>query len=100
MLSKNKQEGYTNPQGGGGETKVVQCRTNINATSGKFPVHFESDIEQLLMSDLEVNQTILNVHGGASCKVGVQVSKPTNHDIVLKKSTVLRNFSWSNLLLH
>ena len=42
------------------------------------------------MSDLDVNQTILNVHGGASCKVGVQVSKPTNHDIVLKKSTVLK----------
>ena len=41
------------------------------------------------MSDLEVNQILLNVPGGASCKVGVQVSKPTNHDIVLENSTAL-----------
>ena len=41
------------------------------------------------MSDLEVNQTLLNVPGGASCKVGIQVSNPTNHDIVLKNLTVL-----------
>ena len=36
------------------------------------------------MSDLEVNQTLLNIPGGASCKVGLQVS-----NIVLKNRTVL-----------
>ena len=72
-----------------GETKVVQCRANINATPGKFPVLFEPDIEPLLMSDLEVNRALLNVPGGASCKVGIQVSNSTNHDIVLKNRTVL-----------
>ena len=72
-----------------GETKVVQCRANINATPEKFPVPFEPDIEPLLLSDLEVNQTLLNVPGGASCKLGIQVSNLTNHDIVLKNRTVL-----------
>ena len=28
--------------------------------------------------------------GGASCKVGIQVSNPTNYDIVLKNHTDLR----------
>ena len=41
------------------------------------------------MSDLEVTQTLSNVPGGASCKVGIQVLNPTNHDIVLKNRTVL-----------
>ena len=41
------------------------------------------------MSDVEVNQTLLNVLGGASCKVGIQVSNLTEHDIVLKNRTVL-----------
>ena len=71
-----------------GETKVVPCQTKINATPGKSPL-FEPDFEPLLMSDLEVNQTPLNVPGGASCKVGIQVLDPTNHDIMLKNCTVL-----------
>ena len=41
------------------------------------------------MSDLEVNQAVLDVLCCGSCKVGIQVSKPTNHDIVLKNCTVL-----------
>ena len=41
------------------------------------------------MSDLEVNQAVLNVLGCGSCKVGIQVSKPTNHDIMFKNCTVL-----------
>ena len=41
------------------------------------------------MSDLEVNQMLLNVSGSASCKVGIQVSNPANHEIVLKNRTVL-----------
>ena len=62
---------------------------NINAIPGKFPALFALDIEPLLMSDVEVNQTFLNVPGGASCKVARQASNPTNHDIVLKNRTVL-----------
>ena len=33
------------------------------------------------MSNLGVYQTLLNVSGGVNCKVGIQVSNPTNHDI-------------------
>ena len=76
------------------------CSLKTGNRDTLIPVRFEPDIERLLMSHLEVYQTLLNVPGGASCKVGIQVSNSTNHDIVLKKRTAFGKLQQSNLLLH
>jgi hypothetical protein len=72
-----------------GKQANIQCRVNTGPICGTTPVLFEPDETMPLPSCLEINDTLLTVKKGKTNFIEVQVNNPTNHDIVIKRRTVL-----------
>ena len=71
------------------ETMVVSCSVSTGPTESRLPVLFEPDVESPLPSGLEVPETLVTLRGGTSSSIRIQVKNTTDHDITLKKRTML-----------
>ena len=71
------------------ETMVVSCSVNTGPTESRLPVLFEPDFESPWLSGLEVPETVATLRGGTSSRIRIQVKNTTDHDITLKKKTML-----------
>ncbi|CAB4016615.1 Retrovirus-related Pol poly from transposon [Paramuricea clavata] len=72
-----------------GKQVNIQCRVNTGPICGTTPVLFEPDETMPWPSCLEINETLLTVKKGKTNFIEVQANNPTNHDIVIKRRTVL-----------
>ena len=73
----------------GGKQVKVQCRVNTGPISRTTPVLFEPDETMPWPSSLELSETLLTVKKGKTNFVEVVVNNPTNHDVIIKRRTVL-----------
>ena len=71
------------------ETMVVSCSVSTGPTEPRLPVLFEPDVESPWPSRLEVPETLVTLRGGTSLHIRTQVKNTTDHDITLKKRTML-----------
>ena len=58
-------------------------------TESRLPELFEPDVELPWPTGLEVPETLVTLRGGTSSHIGIQVKNTTDHDITLKKRTML-----------
>lgn len=72
----------------GGRAKVP-CRVNTGPVTKTTPVIFEPDETRPWETGLEVSPTLINLKRGQCSRVHIEVTNPTQHDIVLKNRTVL-----------
>jgi hypothetical protein len=72
-----------------GKQVNIHCRVNTGQICGTTPVLFEPDETMPWPSCLEINETLLTVKKGKTNFIKVQANNPTNHDIVIKRRTVL-----------
>ena len=71
------------------ETIVVSCSVSTGPTESRLPVLFEPDVESPWPSGLEVPETLVTLKGGTSSRIRIQVKNTMDHDITLKKRTML-----------
>ena len=67
----------------------VTCRANTGPLERKTPVLFEPLSEFELPYGLELSETLLCADKGSSSGLNVKICNTTNHDICLKRGTVL-----------
>ena len=70
-------------------TVSIKCRANTGPVEKRIPVLFEPSSEQSWQSGLQITEELLTISHGSSCRVQINVSNTSNHDITLKKRTVL-----------
>ena len=68
---------------------TVTCRANTRPTERKLPVLFEPSAEPAWPLGIEVPETLVTIAGGASSRINIRVKNNTEHDITLKKRTML-----------
>ena len=68
---------------------VVSCSVNTGSTESRLPVLFEADVESPWPSGLEVPETVATLRGGTSLRIRIQIKNTTDHNITLKKRTML-----------
>ena len=71
------------------ETMVVSCSVSTGPTQSRLPVLFEPDVESPWPSGHEVPETLVTLRGGTSSRITIHVKNTTDHDITLKKRTML-----------
>ena len=73
------------------ETVVVTCPVNTGPVESRLPVMFEPDIdhESPWPPGLVIPEKLVNIKGGASLRVGIQMENNTEHDVILKNRTVV-----------
>ena len=71
------------------ETIVVSCSVSTGPTESRLPVLFEPVVELPWPTGLEVPETLVTLRGGTSSSIRIQVKNTTDHDITLKKRTML-----------
>ena len=70
-------------------TVSVKCRANTGPVENRTPVLFEPNSEQSWPSGLEISEELLTIPRGSSCRIRINVSNTSNHDITLNKRTTL-----------
>ena len=70
-------------------TVRVKCRANTGPVEERIPVLFEPNVEPSWPSGLQISEELLSIPRGSSCQVRINVSNTSNHDITLRKRTVL-----------
>ncbi len=73
----------------GGKQVKVQCRVNTGPISRTTPVLFEPEETMPWPSSPELGETLLTVKKGKTNFAEVVVNNPTNHDVIIKRRTVL-----------
>ena len=67
----------------------VKCRANTGPVEKTTPVLFEPSSEQSWPGGLEISEELLTIPYGSACRVQINVSNTSDHDITLNKRTVL-----------
>ena len=67
----------------------MKCRANTGPVEKTTPVIFEPSTEQSWPGGLEISEELLTIPYGSSCRVQINVSNTSDHDITLNKRTVL-----------
>ena len=70
-------------------TVGIKCRANTGPVEKRIPVFFEPSSEQAWPSSLQITEELLTIPHGSSCRVKINVSNTSNHEITFNKRTVL-----------
>ncbi len=67
----------------------MKCHANTGPVEKTTPVLFEQSSEQSWPGGLEISEELRTIPYGSLCRVQINVSNTSNHDITLNKRTVL-----------
>ena len=67
----------------------VPCRPNPGSIGRKVPALFQPDELHEWPDGIQIPETLVNVTGGSSCRISIQVENTTDHEIVIKNRTRL-----------